>query len=474
MKKLLLTLAAVVGLGFAANAAEVTIATTNAITWTATSDGFTATSDGFTLTMAKGTSSTALVTPDATAARIYQGSTFTITAPDGVVMEKVAMTEVHSKGTQLSHASFSEGWTAYGQLTSSTKAEEFGATSDGLTSITMTAGKQLRVSQVVITYTSVLSGDQEPAGLSFDETAVTAVEGQAFTAPTLNNPNNLPVVWSSSDEAVATVNNGAVTIKGAGTTTISAKSEETTEFGACNASYTLTVVKAYKTVADFYTVGAKNNGVIGFDLTVAYVNGTYNYATTGTEWTLVYGYDLGLKVGDVIPAGWEGTYSPFSGLPEIAPVKLPEITETGKTVTFAEATDVTLDMINQVVVLKGVKFDAATIGADDAKTEFTGTIGESSIKFLNKFKTASVEKGTYNVTCAVSYYVKGATEATDATGLQVFPIAYEAVSTGIDNIEAADNAPVEYFNLQGVRVANPENGLYIRRQGNKVTKVIVK
>lgn len=47
-------------------------------------------------------------------------------------------------------------------------------------------------------------------------------------------------------------------------------------------------------------------------------------------------------------------------------------------------------------------------------------------------------------------------------------------NTGIDNIEAADNAPVEYFNLQGVRVANPENGLYIRRQGNKVTKVIVK
>lgn len=39
---------------------------------------------------------------------------------------------------------------------------------------------------------------------------------------------------------------------------------------------------------------------------------------------------------------------------------------------------------------------------------------------------------------------------------------------------AAENAPVEYFNLQGVRVDNPANGLYIRRQGNNVTKVIVK
>ena len=36
------------------------------------------------------------------------------------------------------------------------------------------------------------------------------------------------------------------------------------------------------------------------------------------------------------------------------------------------------------------------------------------------------------------------------------------------------NAPVEYFNLQGVRVANPENGLYIRRQGSKVEKIIIR
>ena len=36
------------------------------------------------------------------------------------------------------------------------------------------------------------------------------------------------------------------------------------------------------------------------------------------------------------------------------------------------------------------------------------------------------------------------------------------------------NAPVEYFNLQGVRVANPENGIFVRRQGSKVSKVAVK
>ena len=40
---------------------------------------------------------------------------------------------------------------------------------------------------------------------------------------------------------------------------------------------------------------------------------------------------------------------------------------------------------------------------------------------------------------------------------------------GVDGVEA----PVEYYNIQGIRVENPEHGLYIKRQGNKVSKVIL-
>jgi hypothetical protein len=40
--------------------------------------------------------------------------------------------------------------------------------------------------------------------------------------------------------------------------------------------------------------------------------------------------------------------------------------------------------------------------------------------------------------------------------------------------EEDSEAPVEYFNLQGVRVANPQSGLYIKRQGSKASKVLVK
>lgn len=38
---------------------------------------------------------------------------------------------------------------------------------------------------------------------------------------------------------------------------------------------------------------------------------------------------------------------------------------------------------------------------------------------------------------------------------------------------AIDNVAPAYYNLQGVRVANPENGLFIKRQGAKAEKVIL-
>lgn len=49
------------------------------------------------------------------------------------------------------------------------------------------------------------------------------------------------------------------------------------------------------------------------------------------------------------------------------------------------------------------------------------------------------------------------------------------ITTGVENVDTdATDAPVEYFNLQGVRVDNPGAGIYIRRQGKTVTKVVVK
>ncbi len=44
--------------------------------------------------------------------------------------------------------------------------------------------------------------------------------------------------------------------------------------------------------------------------------------------------------------------------------------------------------------------------------------------------------------------------------------------SGIESIEAAEEAAPVYYNLQGVRVMNPENGMFIEVRGNKAVKVI--
>lgn len=47
--------------------------------------------------------------------------------------------------------------------------------------------------------------------------------------------------------------------------------------------------------------------------------------------------------------------------------------------------------------------------------------------------------------------------------------------SGINNVIMDNtNSTLEYYNLQGVRVENPSNGIFIRRQGNDVQKVFVR
>lgn len=54
-------------------------------------------------------------------------------------------------------------------------------------------------------------------------------------------------------------------------------------------------------------------------------------------------------------------------------------------------------------------------------------------------------------------------------------ISVTAGNAGIDDVTIDPNAPVEYFDLQGIRVSNPQSGrIYILRQGAKVVKSLVK
>ncbi len=56
--------------------------------------------------------------------------------------------------------------------------------------------------------------------------------------------------------------------------------------------------------------------------------------------------------------------------------------------------------------------------------------------------------------------------------LYLTTVFIDVQSAGLTDVEGdATSAPVEYYNLQGIRIANPANGIYIRRQGDVATKV---
>lgn len=57
----------------------------------------------------------------------------------------------------------------------------------------------------------------------------------------------------------------------------------------------------------------------------------------------------------------------------------------------------------------------------------------------------------------------------------IWNLTWTAYSSAIDAVEAAEaDAPAEFYNLQGVRVTAPANGIFIRRQGTKVEKVVIR
>jgi hypothetical protein len=65
-------------------------------------------------------------------------------------------------------------------------------------------------------------------------------------------------------------------------------------------------------------------------------------------------------------------------------------------------------------------------------------------------------------------------EGSDTWEIKNFVVDGEATS-GVQTVVAdTTNAPVVYYNLQGQRVANPAQGLYIRVQGSKVEKVAIR
>lgn len=456
MKKTLLSLLAAVAFGFAASADEVTFDfTTNAYGCTVAGpantnynspDGTELSESVITLTMNNLTGYGCRFWKTKAGAQTFRAnknSGFTVSINGGTIT-KIAftgskLTGVQADGNALTDNAWS-GSAASVAFVSTIEAAQF--------------------KTMVVTYTGGAADTRKDAGMSFPEAKYTVEMGKAFTAPVLTKATNAAVTYASDKETVATVDaaTGAVTIVGEGTARITATAAENTEYKAGTASYLLTVVAAAPENAIYWSE-------LGADFTFEMND------IEGLEGRTVWQHDktYGLKASAYV-----------NGIHAVQALAVsPEI-------DLTNATSAKLDFKNAFnnyklnnEMIQPSEFDnyAMFMIAESGKLldnpEPQALITPPTAFSWNFYNNASISLDQYVGKKIQFAFLYISTEEVAGTW-EVKNIAVTGDKSGIAGIEAEANAPVEYFNLQGVRVANPENGLFIRRQGNTVTKVLVK
>ena len=78
-----------------------------------------------------------------------------------------------------------------------------------------------------------------------------------------------------------------------------------------------------------------------------------------------------------------------------------------------------------------------------------------------------------NVKNYISAYLYKDDQVDMANGYDISVKVAKSTIVGVEEIEAAE-AAAEYYTLQGVKVANPENGVYVKVCGGKAEKVVIK
>lgn len=105
------------------------------------------------------------------------------------------------------------------------------------------------------------------------------------------------------------------------------------------------------------------------------------------------------------------------------------------------------------------------------------------VMYIDKYGTSPVGGTPYDPSYFDDpfspYSKEGSTSAEkeDEDIITYKPARIGKASSAVEEIftESTDaDAPVEYFNIQGMRVANPATGVYIKKQGNKVSKVYIR
>ena len=147
-----------------------------------------------------------------------------------------------------------------------------------------------------------------------------------------------------------------------------------------------------------------------------------------------------------------------------------------KQITITEYEDGTCDFLLPNLYLSlldlplgDILVEGATVtkGADGVST-YTGFVDDMALLGGALFADVTLS-GTISASGEVNMLIN-----VDWDGTPIVCTFTSKEVNGVENIIAPIEGEVEYFNLQGVKVVNPENGVFIRVQGGKASKVLVK
>lgn len=339
---------------------------------------------------------------------------------------------------------------------------------------------------VVVTATGAAT--KKAAGLEFSTTSATAVVGQPFIAPTLSNPNNLAVTYSSSDENVATVAaDGTVTIKAAGTTTIKATSEETAEYYAGSTSYTLTVATTVDNIAAFKALADKTTAVLKLkDAQVLYAYNNDMYVRDATGAIDFFKSGLNYTQNQMLNGSLVGTYESYFDTPELTnptDVKLTATDGTAATPITLTKEQLTADHYCDLVKFAGVYNEAdKTIGGvvvyDKFGTgvldDFTDGASYAVIGILVPFKSepeilvtgyeesAKEEAGlSYgDIVSATAELGKDFTEPT-LTNPNNLPVTYKSSDENVATVDASGKVTLKANGMTTITASSAETAQYL-------------
>ena len=300
--------------------------------------------------------------------------------------------------------------------------------------------------------------------LAFSESTVVIqaeLIGQGYELPVLNNPYNVPVVYSSSDTKIATIDKstGVITLTGMkGITEIMATFEGNEEFSGEKTSYSL-VVGPIDPLLDFeksvYITKAKDTDfkspklINKYNVSVVFESSNPEVAAVDSN-TGVLTID---KAGSaMIKATFEGDEMYDAGYASYELI----VEYLDPDLSFEEV---------EVDVTVGIKTFHAPKLLNPYKLPVVYSSSDESLATVDEQGEVTLGADPGCVTITATFEGDDYYEAGEAS-YDIYLIEGE---TAISTLTAEQSADSEWYTLQGVRVDKPTKGLYIHK-GRKIVK----